>query len=388
MPPDGLENKFRILSLLPFDRRIGRKHTAVLAFILDWHHRKYGDALASVRHIVAELKSRDPFGKGFYTGDVHAALTDLVTWGYLTQQKGSGRRASRYVPNWEIFASVRQSPNTTAGEISVLESPNASVRAAPNTTSHSVRESPNKDPLTETRLQDGATKEEGAALPAPCADALGGAASGAGFEELWRAYGYRKDKVKAREQFEKVNVQNLAHYIAAASAWREAWAAQGKGNAPRKSLHVWLQEERFDEDPPTAYAAKERRPRRINRENARPPVSEPANDNVAFHCAPARIAPGRYEAAIVDSQVERDLSSTTAALVVDLGHDAFTIHVAIDSAQPTEQEAGQLMLSNIVGALGLNGVEESRALHNIPFQLEVTSDHTVRFHKLAAAQSA
>ncbi|WP_449396276.1 hypothetical protein [Devosia riboflavina] len=384
MQPDGLENKFRILSLLPFDRRIGHKHTAVLAFILDWHHRKYGDALASVRHVVAELKERDPFGRGFYTGDVHSALVDLVAWGYLTQVKGSGRRASRYVPVWSIFDSVRYSPNTTEGDASVRGVPNTRVRAAPNTTDGSVREAPNKDPSTQTRVQDPGTGIDGATLTAPCADALGGVAAGAGFEDLWRAYGYRKDKAKAREEFAKQNPQNIAELLAAAIAWREGWAAQGKGSAPRKSLHVWLKEERFDEEPPTAYAKKERKPSTM-------PVAaapEPANDNSGLHRAPGRIRLGRYDALIVDSQVEQVDGKSIACLHIDIGSDAFTLHVAIESPDYYEQEAGQAMLKRLIRAVNLEGAEDSSELHNLPFELQVESGGALTFNTITAADAA
>jgi hypothetical protein len=111
--PESLEAKFRLMTVLPYDKRAKRKHILVYGFILDWFHSKYGDALASVRHIVANLKDRDPFEAGLYTGDVHSALTDLVAWGYLAQEKGSGRRASRYVPVWEkpvVFIKLRTLP--------------------------------------------------------------------------------------------------------------------------------------------------------------------------------------------------------------------------------------------------------------------------------------
>jgi hypothetical protein len=116
------------MTVLPYDKRAKRKHILVYGFILDWFHSKYGDALASVRHIVANLKDRDPFEAGLYTGDVHSALTDLVAWGYLAQEKGSGRRASRYVPVWEKARSVHKTPNATDEHLSVRENQNTCVR--------------------------------------------------------------------------------------------------------------------------------------------------------------------------------------------------------------------------------------------------------------------
>ena len=158
---DSLENKFRLATIAPLDRRMKRKHLAVYGFLLDWYHRKYGDALASVRHIVAQLKERDPAGIGLYTGDVHSALKDLEAWGYITADVGIGRRASRYVPDWAHGSSVHKIPNTTEDEISVRENQNTSVRETPNTTSDSVHKTPNEDPSTVTRLQDGVTVIDG-----------------------------------------------------------------------------------------------------------------------------------------------------------------------------------------------------------------------------------
>jgi len=104
--PDSLETKFKLMTLLPFDKRAGHKLILVYGFILDWHHSKYGDALVSVRHIVAHLKERDPFGAGISVSHVHSALPDLVSWGYLTVTPGSGKRAARYVPVWAHGSSV------------------------------------------------------------------------------------------------------------------------------------------------------------------------------------------------------------------------------------------------------------------------------------------
>jgi hypothetical protein len=100
LEPESLSLKFLLATRIDFDKRIGRKHRLVYCFLLDYYHSKYGDALASVRHIAACLQERDPFEKGLYIGDIHGALTDLVEWGYVTQEKGSGRRASRYTPVW------------------------------------------------------------------------------------------------------------------------------------------------------------------------------------------------------------------------------------------------------------------------------------------------
>ncbi|MGO6696179.1 hypothetical protein ACCS54_31285 [Rhizobium johnstonii] len=39
--PESLEAKFKLMTILPFDRRAKRKHILVYGFILDWYHDKF-----------------------------------------------------------------------------------------------------------------------------------------------------------------------------------------------------------------------------------------------------------------------------------------------------------------------------------------------------------
>jgi hypothetical protein len=266
--PESLEAKFKLLALLPYDRRAKRKHSLVFGFILDWYHSKYGDALASVRHVTSTIKERDPSGVGLYAGDVHAALTDLVAWGYLEQEKGIGRRASRYVPVWAKLDSVRENANTTDSEISVRENANTCVRENANATPDSVRDSTNKDPSTVTRPQDGVNGIDGyecaaptAPPPPPAIAADGAGTAQEGFEALWRAYDHKKQKKEARAAYAKLAPDADLHAAMVASAieWKASWAAQGKPDAPRYTLTKWIEREDYECEPPTAYKTKERK---------------------------------------------------------------------------------------------------------------------------------
>lgn len=264
--PGSLEAKFHLMISLPFDARVGRKHILVYGFILDWWHRKYGDALASVRHIVAQLKERDASGKGLYMGDVHSALCDLVAWGYLEQTKGKGRQASRYIPIWS--PSVRETPNANS---SVLATPNADVRATPNTTTFSVQDFPNEDPFTRTRSTDQGT-EVNDLQDAPLASAGADAPPSPGsdpFDQLWSAYGVKRDRKAARAAYDRIcpTAEQQAQMLSAASDWRA-----GAGAIQRKSLKKWLEEERWLEEAPKPFERPEK------------PASAsalPANDNRA-----------------------------------------------------------------------------------------------------------
>lgn len=348
--PESLEAKFMLMTRLPYDRRIKRKHSVVFGFILDWYHSRYGDALASVRHIVATLKERDPFGVGLYVGDVHAALSDLVAWGYLEQVKGAGRRASRYVPNWDLVCSVHKSPNTTDDDRSVLVSPNAGVLVFPNTTGDSVRDFPNEDPSTLIRSQDPDTGKDELDCATPTAPPAAGLSAAAavmaqgGFEELYRTYDVRKEKAAAKRAYEKLAPDTDLHaaMVVAAEAWRVAGGA-----VERMHLARWIREERYDEDPgvgrrqPTAEAT------------AKISVARPKR-------ATTRIVD------IVDSKV--DATPGQAILWLTFAErdrpSTWTHKIIIEHADVRRQADGQEEFSELRKALGLYEVNDSQELHH------------------------
>ncbi|RWN81774.1 MAG: hypothetical protein EOS04_33185 [Mesorhizobium sp.] len=269
--PESLEAKFKLSIGLPYDLRAKRKHMLVYGFILDWFHSKYGDALASVRHVVDNIKERDPAKKGLSIPHVHSALADLVEWGYLTQDKGAGKRASRYIPVWDLVCkipSVTPVGNNSDSDPSVTPGVNTAVTPGVNTTSDSVTNGGNEDPSTVTRPQDRVNEIDGHDCATPTAPLSAGlaaadAVAAQGFEELRRAYypNKAKDIKKARKAYDKLAPDDELHVtmLESAATWYSAWAAQGKPDAPRHSLERWILDERYLEDPPAAYQPKERK---------------------------------------------------------------------------------------------------------------------------------
>lgn len=257
---DSLDNKFRLATVAPLDRRMKRKHLAVYGFLLDWYHRKYGDALASVRHIAEKLKERDPAGLGLYIGDIHAALKDLEAWGYITATVGTGRQASRYVPVWAPAHSVRENHNTTAADGSVRGNHNTSVRETPNTTASSVREMTNEDPLTgpghktEVRLS-GDLFEDAAAPPPP--DGLGATgavpSSGDEFDDFWQIWPRKHGRLKTKAEWAKI-VRDPEEIIEAAQLWAAHYARLGTETRWIPEPANWLRDERWMEDLPLIHA--------------------------------------------------------------------------------------------------------------------------------------
>lgn len=378
---DGLENKFRLATIAPLDRRMKRKHLAVYGFLLDWYHRKYGDALASVRHIVAQLKERDPAGIGLYTGDVHSALKDLEAWGYITAEVGIGRRASRYVPVWVHGRSVHKTPNTTEGEISVRENQNTSVRETPNTTSDSVHKIQNEDPLTVTRLQDGVTVKEGddcAPPSAPLPVGLGATGAGGaqgGFEELWKTYFPKRgqgDKKKARSAYEAIAPDADLHssMLVSARAWFEAWQEQGKPDAPRKHLDTWLTGEHYDCEPPTAYKAKERKakakvPTKASNDNA---IDQPIFDAPEYVLDVGPFSDiGTFDATIIDTEVQViDQFTEQVKIHLHWGRHAGTCAehtLYYQHKDPAVQERGQEFIRSISDCLDIDELKDTEELH-------------------------
>jgi len=234
--PESLEAKFKLMCRLPYDPRVKRRHMLVFGFILDWYHSDYGNALASVRHIDAQLKARDASGTGLYTGQIHGALTDLVAWGYLERIEARGRRAFRYIPSWSVLElSVQENPNA----ICVRETENTSVRETENATAISVRDSMNEDPLTRPGLQDPGTCSDIDIPPATPA-AEGGVL--AGFDLLAAAYAKPGDNlVEARRQYRAIapDEEEHARMVKAAESWRRT----AKG--PRMGLARWLEQKRW-----------------------------------------------------------------------------------------------------------------------------------------------
>lgn len=402
---DSLENKFRLMTMLPFDKRLKRKHWAVYGFMLDWYHRKYGNALASVRHIVATLKERDPDGIGFFVGDVHSALTDLVTWGYLEQEKGTGRRASRYIPMWSKFASVRETPNTTEIDLAFGEFQNTDVRETPNTTDASVRETPNEDPSTGPGHKTGGHVVGDmfeAAPTAPPGSGLdgrpgAGTASG-GFGEFWSTWPRKHGKKKAEAEWKRVDADLRDKVIATAALWAGHYATHGVDKKWIPEPANWLKGERWDEDLPIIHIDAKGAAIAKAKANAKP-TPTPDNDNEAdgsedgwkhgpMICDVGPFSPfGTFNATITGSTVEH-VDEETEKVVVDLswGNPAYG-----PDAQHTfffkhpdrkVQMRGRIFLSRLAQILGTE-VTDTEQLHGLRVTCKINERLAISYSEAA-----
>ncbi|PDT09782.1 hypothetical protein [Rhizobium sp. M1] len=358
--PESLEVKFKLMQLLPFDKRVKRKHSLVYGFILDWFHSKYGNALASSRHVLAELKERDPFGQGLYMGDVHSALTDLVSWGYLTQEKGAGRRASRYVPVWSKFDSVQNSPNATEDEISVRENPNTSVRQNPNATADSVHKTPNEDPLTlpglRTRVHvvgDMFSTAPVAPLAVGLKATAAGTVEGDGFADFWKRWPRKHGKKKAEAAWKKIDAELRPAIIEAAGAWAAHYKDHGIYMKWIPEPANWLGGERWDEDLPIVHI------------DAKGAAITKAKANSTASPAETR-SNGPRTVDITDSDVENSDGKIFLTLYfTERDHPKTWEHVIVlQHPDMKTQQVGQAEFADLCKALGVSSVEESCELHH------------------------
>ncbi|MBB2794415.1 UNVERIFIED_ORG: hypothetical protein GGD58_003285 [Rhizobium pisi] len=361
--PESLEVKFKLMQLLPFDKRVKRKHSLVYGFILDWFHSKYGNALASSRHVLAELKERDPFDQGLYMGDVHSALTDLVSWGYLTQEKGAGRRASRYVPVWLKFDSVQNSPNATEDEISVRENPNTSVLEIPNATADSVHKTPNEDPLTLPGLQTRVHVVGDMFSTAPVAPlAVGleataaGTVEGDGFADFWKRWPRKHGKKKAEAAWKNIDAELRPAIIEAAGAWAAHYRHHGIDMKWIPEPANWLKGERWDEDLPIIHGDAKGAAIAKAKANALAKKPDPARNT-----APRVV--DIIEADLVDTDTGKDiiLSFCERNTPTTWEH-----RITIEDRNIDRQQKGGREFGHLVAALGLVSVDDtSELLHPV-----------------------
>lgn len=388
---DSLESKFKLMQLLPFDKRMKRKHILVYGFILDWFHSKYGDALASSRHVLAELKERDPFEHGLFMGDVHSALTELVAWGYLSQDKGSGRRASRYVPVWSIFDSVQKTPNATDDQISVLESPNTSVLETPNATGDSVQETPNKDPSTGPGLLtrghvDGNIFSDPASPPLAVGLVATAAvrAEGGRFGEFWQAWPRKHGKKKAEAEWKRLepDADMTSHIIVTARIWAEHYEKHSVDMKYIPEPANWLKLERYDEalplihgDAKGAAIAKAKANSFPKSDAPKTAKLKPDNDNEdniyvngPMICDVGPFTPfGSFEARIVGAEVSHPDAHTEKIVISlqwnDRGFEPDAVHTLYNRhPDPAIQARGQDFLKTLVDVVGLTEITDANEL--------------------------
>lgn len=400
--PETLEAKFKLMTVLPFDARIRRRHMVVFGFVVDWFHSKYGDALASVRHVAEMLKERDPSGAGLSTSYVHNSLSELVAWGYLRCEAGIGKRASRYVPNWDLVCTVR-SVHPVVDATSVHNGVDTDVHPGVDTNRSSVHPVLNEDPSTGPGYQTRELVEwdvfDAPASPPP-PGGLGatgaGGASGDGFTSFWLIWPRKHGKKKAEAEWKKLDPEQQVR--AADEAAR--WASHYRHNAtPMKYVAEpanWLRDERFDEDLPLVHA--DRKGAAISKAKANvPSKTKPEPDDyeveeeIECEHEPVVELPmindvgmfsprGVFTATIVDSRVQalRDVGKSIT-LTLEIEDDRIEHTFFYEANDYRQQERGVAFLCQLRDLAGLDDIEDTDQLHGLCVSATITPQLEIKY---------
>ncbi|NKM30764.1 hypothetical protein [Rhizobium laguerreae] len=416
--PRGVLGQTRAAALMRSDKRASYKHFALIEFHWGWSHKKYDyTSLVSVRKMHSTLAARNPLGEAALSlPHISKGNRDLCDWGWLIElEKGSGRNASRFVPNFAIFhvAAEGNFSSFLNGEITLSVNPvgerngfgisvhrmgNAGVTYEVNANRFCVHPVGNKDPLTETGLQDRFTERgiepapPSAPLPVGLA-ATGADGAGGGFEDVWKAYDYKQKKAEALAAYKKLAPDEELHarLVEAASIWKASWAAQQKADAPRFTLAKWLDREEFECEPPTAYKAKERKAKAPRKKEI---VAANDNEDGDWESGPmiCDVGPftpfGRFKARIVGSRVEH-VDSYTEKVVLDLewndrglGPDAqHTFY--FQHQDPKVQERGQAFVQRLAECTGIDELTDTEQFHGAHVYCTINNKLAV-FYEAAA----
>jgi hypothetical protein len=386
--PESLEAKFKILMLLTYEERARRRHCLVFGFILDWFHKDYGNALASVRTVVDKLEERSrllPGGKGLGQTQVYNTLEDLVAWNFLIKTfVGVGRCGSRYVPNWALVCTSRgendNCVHTSGNAISVHTSGNA------NDDHTSGNEDPSTVPGYKTEVRKDGINDCAAALPPPTCGAPGAPVAGPaqdGFDALWLAYDMRKDRAAAKAAYAELNpdADLQATILEAAEAWRQAWLAQGKPDAKRKYLATWLREERYAEDAPGPKKASPTKP-------AKPaqPTAAPANDNNPL--AGRRHAVRIDKAGFVEHDGGKYITLTLVGVGGDIDGQEYEDEICYEHDDAETQDDGQRQLVELCKAAGIDHLEDTDEFEGATIDVKFSRDRSIAYLEPAFAEAA
>ncbi|RRI03939.1 hypothetical protein EH240_09575 [Mesorhizobium tamadayense] len=411
--PRGLLGQTRAVALMRSDNRASYKHLALIEFHWGWANQKYDwTSLASVRRMHSVLTERNPLGlPGMTTRHINSGNRDLCEWGWLFElDKGSGRNASRFLPNYTVFqiAATGNFSKFLNGEIScsvsragthngyeILCIPYGDTDACTyevNANRFSVSPVGNKDSLTGTGLQavsterdiEPATPTAPHAPPAIAADAAGSAGDGERdwFEELWRAYGYKRGKTEARRAYAKLapDADLHAEMVASAVSWRETWAAQDKPDAPRFTLAKWIEREEYECEPPTAYRPKERKDR-----PKKPAVADNDNAEVEWVGDVSAFVPaGRHVIRIKDAWYHVDGDNHEATLVFDVDDQNIVLTDVehcffVQHQNENVQIKGQKHLNDACRSAGIADIEDMEQFIGKDVEVIVGKDGSIRY---------
>lgn len=273
---DGLLAQHKLLVAVIATDWATRLDHKVASVIIERFMRRRGNARVSLRYLERATRSSRT--------NIVVSIRRLCLNGVFNViREGLGSRPTEYGLNFDFATSGHAGDTTSVDSSSGHVGVTSCGHVDDTTTDASGHVGVTESSLTVPGLQAGVHEREidcaAPTAPQPVAGLTAAPAAGTaqgGFDEVYIAYGYKRNRADARVAYEAIDPDEDLHQqiVAAALEWREAWEAQNKPDAPRKHLASWLKAECYLEDPPSAYKAKERKPKA---ERPKPEPPRPSN---------------------------------------------------------------------------------------------------------------
>lgn len=353
----------RMAQLIDFDDRLYETARIVYRFLISWYHDEHGDALMSMNHVSKTMKQRTPPGAIVPSRSaVHRAIIALMETGWVVRTfKGrcKGKGASRYVPVMNVLELAAQGkfpePSHATGTVEPSHANGTMVSHATGTVGPEPSHATGIKTLPPDSAGEPKTGREDMDFAPPAPALVGSAAAKEGYDELFDAYGVRKEYAAGKVEYEKLapSAELHAEMVLSAKAWRAS-----AGGIERMHLARWLRERRYREDP------KEGRGSPI-------PTSEPTSkrqaandDSIDWLRGSPRLWPkGRHEGEFIEGKLDQRGGDQEMQLVFQRSDGAtFRHHFHVSSSIQSVQDDGQKALHNILHALDMNAADDTEDL--------------------------
>lgn len=361
----SLLTQYQALKAAALDLRLSGGDKACHAVGVDRYMQKHGNSRVSITYMMAAT--------GLGRDAVVNSRRRLVDYGYLRVARvGVGTRPTEYEPIWRGGGS--STPEHTAAEENssgtVEQTTSSSVEQTASASSGTLEQTESylRIPADKPAIRVGRYMSDGvgggASHPPGGAAPIGAPPAGKPprssensddpFNQLWRAYGVRKDRAKAREAFGKLNLdaETLADMIAAAERWRASYEENDTPQRWHVRLHTWLTKEKWEEDPPPPYEQREPKTKRRSSTSTERDSDEPDTSPL----------PSYRTARIDSSDVDANGRLTVSMTDVATG-EALTWNMPIESANPHLRKMGRSDLASLCRAVGVESIDDTDALH-------------------------
>lgn len=334
---------------------------AVLAEIVQRYHGAYGNAWISDDMLIEETGVSRP--------SINRARRKLVDNDFITvTAQGKKGRATVYLPHFHIVPEKGiKSDTEIKGIMDDTEYAPLGITDDTGTPLLGIKDdTPSyiQSPAYKAGRQDIDNDTAPASPPLSSgleADDAGRAIDG--FDELYKAYGYRRNRAEAKAVYLKINPDPDLHaeMVVAATAWRERWAAQNKPDAPRYTLAKWLERECYLEDPPAGFAKQKP-------EAKTPEKSKRKKMNTGSKDAPRRFI-------IQSADVQQDGNKKYLIMVLKDGDDwTEDFSMLIDAASGWQKEEGQKDLEQLCVACGVPNAQDTSELVGRTFLMNANDE--------------